>query len=482
MNQPRVLFVAAEASPLIKVGGLADVVGSLPAALNARGVETRVCIPKYGAVRAAHLPPSHRVASLDVPWQGRLIVTTIEETQLPSSSTTLYLVDAPEMFATGGIYFEHDVGRGQQLSMERFTFFSWAIAHLLGHLQWQPDIVHCHDWHAATLPVFLDLVGRSRPSVLTIHNIEGQGRWSAAEVFAWLGVRGNESSWLSLRDQAGNYNALQIGINAATSLTTVSPTYARELLGVDFGNGLERDIAARPHGIEGILNGIDVVSFDPTTDAALSTRYSADTVAVGKLLNKRALFRELGLPAAMGPLFGFVGRLASQKGIDLVTAVIPDIVSAGGHLVVLGSGVPNIEKLIRQAARRHPDNVRVRVAFDARLAQRIYAATDFFLMPSRFEPCGLGQLIAMRYGALPIVNDTGGLHDTVVDLGSGAGTGIVFAGPDVALLRGAIERALRVFRQPDMMNAARDRAMAKDFSWTKAAEQYVTLYAQTTTK
>lgn len=471
----RVLFVSAEAAPLIKVGGLADVVGSLPSALVAAGVEARILIPKYGLI-ADQLPGLRVVASGSVPWQGRDEPVTIVEAVLPGTATPLYLLDAPSFFADGGVYYEHDQEHGARLAMQRFTFFPWAAAHLIHLLPWQPETLHCHDWHTATLPLFLELVGRPMPTVLTIHNIEGQGRWQPDEISSWLGVASTASPLLGLRDSAGDFNALQVGIHGATALNTVSPTYAQELLRTEFGGGLERDLATRPGGVVGILNGIDQQRFDPNSDAALTTTYAVATVTAGKASNKHHLLQELGL--ADGPLFGLVGRLTTQKGIDLVIDAAPDLVAAGGRLVMLGSGVPDIERQAESVAARYPDHVRVVVKFDAALAQRIYAAADFFLMPSRFEPCGLGQLIAMRYGTLPIVRDTGGLHDTVRDLAQSDGTGFVFGPPTHEALRGALDRALQVFAQPDMMHAARIRAMAEDFSWERAARQYANLYAQ----
>ena len=279
------------------------------------------------------------------------------------------------------------------------------------------------------------------------------------------------------RDQGGNLNALQLGIRAAAVVNTVSPTYAHEILSAKYGLGLERDLAERPGGVNGILNGIDLHAFNPATDTRLFSRYDVVTAEVGKLKNKHALYAELGLHMGTGPLFVAIGRLTSQKGVDHIPVSVPDIVRADGRLVILGSGVPELERTIAEAIAPYPEHGRTVLTFDADLAQRMYAAADFFLMPSRFEPCGLGQLVAMRYGALPIVRDTGGLHDTVRNIRRHRdGTGLVF-GPDTSTaLRTAIQDALRIFRQPDTMNAARTRAMNQDFSWHRSAQDYLTMY------
>ena len=474
----RILFVASEVAPLVKVGGLADVVGALPAALARLGHDVRILIPKYGVIAPELIPVRGRMVSSDVPWQGRAVNIGLDESRLPGTAVPLYLLDAPGLFSGGTIYYEHSGSGGARLAMERYVFFSWAVSRLLPQLKWSPDIIHCHDWHTAAVPALLSLSTSHPPiTVLTIHNMEGQGKWRAEEVFGWLGIRGDELPALRRRDAPGNLNLLQLGIWAATAVNTVSPTYAQEVLTPTYGQGLERDLAGRPGGVGGILNGIDFRVFDPATDAGIFARYDVTASAIGKLSNKRALVSELGLRPGHGPLFGFVGRLTAQKGMDLLPASIPDIVVAGGQLVVLGSGVPEVERLVATAVRPYADHCRVLIKFDPRLAQRIYAASDFFLMPSRFEPCGLGQMIAMRYGALPIVRDTGGLHDTVRDVRTQPnGTGLLFRQAEAADLRGAVAAALQLFKETDTITVARRRAMTEDFSWHRSAQAYVALY------
>ncbi len=478
MSAQRILFIASEAAPLIKVGGLADVVGALPSALMELGDEVRILIPKYGAIDTRLLTDLKQVGNLAVPWQGQLVSVSLELSRLPGTAVPLYLLDAPGMFVGNAIYYEHGGPGGMRLAQERYLFFSWAASHAWSQLGWSPTVLHCHDWHTAAIPALLSLVPPAAPpTVLTIHNLEGQGKWSAAEVFSWLGLAGNETASLKYRDGSGDLNLLQLGIRNAAAVNTVSPNYAQEILTPEYGAGLSADCAARPGGVTGILNGIDVRSFDPSSDIRISARYSSDTAAVGKLANKRALLSELGLPLADGPLFGLIGRLTSQKGVDLLPASVPAIVQAGGQLVVLGSGVPEIEQLTIAAIKPYARHCRVIVKFDARLARCIYAASDFFLMPSRFEPCGLGQMVAMRYGTLPIVRDTGGLHDTVRDLRKyRAGTGLVFGPATATALTATVRDALRIYRQPDTMNSARQRAMSGDFSWRRSARAYQRLY------
>lgn len=479
MTPTNVLFIASEASPLIKVGGLADVVGALPGALNQLGVDARVCIPKYGTINNTQLSTLKSVIHAEIPWQGKRVKVELLETVLPKTTTVLYLLDAPEFFAAGGVYYEHEEENGARLAMARFVFFAWAMANIIPRLPWPPEVIHCHDWHAAAIPAFLPLVhAQTWPTVLTIHNIEGQGKWRAEEVLGWIDALGKQAPTLRYRDGQGNINLLQLGIRAASSVNTVSPTYAHEILTSAYGLGLENDLGQRQGGATGIINGIDYAAFDPATDAAIFARYDTDTAAVGKLTNKRALLSELGLEPGSGPLFVAVGRFTGQKGVDLIPNSLGDIVQAGGRVILLGSGVPKVEQAIAGAVALFPKHCRAIVKFDARLAQRMYAAADFFLMPSRFEPCGLGQLIAMRYGALPIVRDTGGLHDTVRDLRRRAdGTGLVFGPATSDALRAAVGDALRIFNQPDTMKAARQRAMRQDFSWSRSAKDYKKLYA-----
>lgn len=481
-----ILFVVPELTPIIKVGGLGDVAGALPKALVRLGHDVRIVVPDYGSIDHQRYPSRRQWDNLSVRWCGQTVRLRIDVGALPDSSVPVYYLVCPEIFVqpnVGGVYLEKSGGQERVLEMQRFIFFSWAVAQLVPELPWQPTIIHCHDWTAATIPTLLTLrpaVAKKYATVLTIHNLQNQGVWSPSDVWAWLGLRGDEHPWLGLRDHLGNFNALQQGIHAADAVNTVSPQYAKEILTPEYGERLETDLLERPGGVRGILNGLDIEEFDPATDKALARTYTTSSVIEGKRANRLALAQRLHLPA-QGPLYGFIGRLTPQKGIDLLLGCVADIVRAGGQLIILGSGLPEIEAHLQQLNGRYPRHIRAVLGFDAGLAQTIYAASDFFLMPSSFEPCGLGQLIAMRYGALPIVRDTGGLHDTVVDLRQHPhrGTGFVFAAYDPAALRGVIEESLRLYHQPDTVQAAILRAMYQDFSWTTSARAYHDLYGQT---
>lgn len=481
----KTLFVVPEATPIIKVGGLGDVAGALPKALVQLGHDVRILLPDYAEIDHRRYPSRRQWENLTVPWLGRPMTVRIDVGELPGARVPVYYLVCPELFAqpsVGGVYLEKSAGQNRILEMRRFIFFSWAVAHLLPRISWQPEAVHCHDWTAATLPTWLKFMPAAAgrySTVLTIHNLQNQGRWPADGIWPWLGIRGHEHPLLERRDGPGYFNALQQGILAADAVNTVSPNYAREILTAEFGEGLAADLRQRPDGISGILNGIDVDVFNPATDRALARTYTSATVVEGKRQNRLALGHRLHLPPD-GPLYGFIGRLTPQKGVALLLAVAPQIFQAGGRLAVLGAGWPDLERQLQALGRRWPQQARIVIGFDPILAQLIYAASDFFLMPSQFEPCGLGQMIAMRYGALPIVRDTGGLHDTVVDVvrHPRRGTGLVFQAYTPQALGVVVDESLRLYAQPDTVQTMAVRAMYQDFSWDAAAATYLRLYAQ----
>lgn len=474
-----ILMVASEATPLIKVGGLADVVGALPGALVAVGQDVRVLLPRYGALHEHGFVDQPTGVAAAVPWRGRAVRVEVFVGRLPDSATPLYALSAAGFF-DGGAYVQDSSPDGLRRQLERFAFFSWAAAHLIPNLDWPPDIVHCHDWHAAGLPVFMNATGNtSVPSVVTIHNIESQGKWSPNELLSWLGLRGDETPTLAARDVMGDFNLLQQGVLAADAVTTVSPTYAQEVLRPEYGFGLETTLRERSDGIVGIVNGLDTVRFNPATDRHLVRPFSVATAAAGKDTNRSALAKLCGWSNERRPILGVVSRLTEQKGLGLLLEALPVWFAGGGRLVVLGTGQPGLEERLVAAAAAQPGSMAVRLGFDAAAAQKIYGGADFFAMPSRFEPCGLGQLIAMRYGGLPIVHDTGGLHDTVIDYPTNPdrGTGFVFADFSASMLGGALRAALRLWSKPDILEAVRRRAMSQDFSWAASAAKYLHLYA-----
>lgn len=474
----KILFIASEIFPLVKVGGLADVVGALPKFLRAAGHDVRVLIPKYDVIDYDRCHASRVLEQLRVPLGGGQAVVSVFSGTLPNTDLPLYFLDWPGIFIHP-IYSEglssDDLARG----MKRFTYFSWAAAVALPQLEWVPDIIHCHDWHSAPIKTFLRAQRATvvPPTILTIHNLNVQGKWRAAEVFSWLGLHGEESSDLRLRDRDGDYNAMQIGIRAADAVTTVSPTYAQEILTPKFGERLENDLRSRPDGVYGIVNGIDVEAFSPEHDQQISKTYNTDTVVAGKGANKSALLRTCGWSDDGRPLFVSVGRLTPQKGMDALFAAWPAVAAKGARLIVLGSGQPVIEQQSQKLAAQFPDSVYVRIGFDAAFGAQLYAGGDFLLMPSQFEPCGLTQLVAMRYGTIPIVRDTGGLHDTVVDvdLHPGAGSGLVYQDDRLAP---TIDRALALYKRQEAFERLRQRIMSLDFSWYNSLPEYLRLYDQ----
>lgn len=475
-----VLMIAAEVTPLVKVGGLADVVGALPAALASAGHEARILIPRYGLLTEHGFGDEPTGIRATVPWQGQMVSVELYRGHLPDSATIVYTLATNGLF-DGGAYVSEPSPAGYRRQMERFVFFSWAVANLLPRLDWQPDVIHCHDWHAAGVAMFTKILGQTTPSVLTIHNIESQGKWAADEFFSWVGLTGKELPSLKMRDPFKDFNVLQQAIINSSAVTTVSPTYAQELLQPELGFGLNRDLQSRPGGIIGIVNGIDTVRFDPSTDPHIATHYSSADVTAGKDANRAALVKLYSWPDSQQPVLGLVSRLTTQKGVNLLAEVLPFWVLGGGRAVILGTGQPELEQILVTVANKYPEAIHVQIGFDAQLAQQIYAGSDFFAMPSKFEPCGLGQLMAMRYGSLPIVRDTGGLHDTVVDLTAHPkkGTGFVFKEFTAISLQESLAAALRVWQKTDILTAARKRAMAQDFSWTASAAAYLRVYANT---
>lgn len=477
-----ILFVASEASPLVKVGGLADVVGSLPIALRALGHDVRILLPLYGAIDRGRLKLAS-VSKQSVVFDGQAHQVELFLATLPGSDVPLYLADAPKIFGTKEVYVSGQSSAAWKLGIQRFVAFSAMAAALIPKFEWQPDVVHCHDWHTGLVPVLLAINGHPAKTVLTIHNLHNQGVWGKQEMCGWLGLTGQEHPLLRLPDEHHDINLLRVGIHAAHIVSTVSPTYAREILTPEYGEHLDQDLAAHHPPVVGILNGIDVHAFDPEHDKRLVATYNQQTVAAGKAKNKHAIQVALGLqPTSVAPLFVAVSWLSPQKGFDLLPPVINDIARSGGQVAILGSGWPEIEGQLHRLADDHVHAVAVKIGFDAGLAQQLYAAADFFLMPSRFEPCGLGQMIAMRYGTIPIVRETGGLRDTVVDLRTHPqhGTGFVFPRFAVEDFRGALDAAVQLYHSPGTLQQVIERGMQQDFSWTVSAQAYLRLYGEIT--
>ncbi len=470
----RILFVAAEVAPLVKTGGLADVAGALPAALQAAGHDVCVLMPCYQRLRDEGLAMQGPVAATFLPVGERA-----EECRVwraADQPVPLYLLDIPAAFARPAIYGERDDDR-------RFILFARGVLAALQHRRevhgWIPDVVHAHDWHAALVPHYMKsthayTLGRIG-TVLTIHNLAYQGRFNPFTL-ALAGL--TEGGMLEERwgpRVAGAFNFLARGLASADVLTTVSPTYAHEIRTAAYGEGLEGLLEARHDRLVGILNGLDTAAFNPATDPHLAARYDADAPE-GKAVCKRALQQELGWDdAPRRPLLGVVSRLVAQKGLDLLLDTLPWLLrDTDAQLVVLGSGEAALESAFRHAAAAHPDRIALRTGFDAAFAQRIYAGTDLFVMPSRFEPCGLGQLIALRYGSVPVVRVTGGLEDTVRE--GWEGNGFRFHPVDAGECAAAIGRALTAYRDPASWALLRDRGMREDHGWARAAATYGAVY------
>ncbi|MBI2468775.1 MAG: glycogen synthase GlgA [Candidatus Rokubacteria bacterium] len=476
----RILFVASEVEPFAKTGGLADVVGALPKALEGLGHDVRVFMPKYRGVEGVTGPLRPLVPRLAVPIGDRVVEGAVLEGRMGRAVPVYFLAqdhyyDRTTLYTTPEGDYEDNC--------ERFVFFARAALEALGRLDWMPQVVHVHDWQTGLVPVYLETlyrdapVGRDVATVFTIHNLAYQGLfWHYDLPMTGLGWDLFTPAGIEFY---GKLSFLKGGLVFADLLTTVSPTYAGEIQTPEYGEGLDGVLRERGADLVGILNGIDYEGWNPATDAEIPKRFGPDDLD-GKAACREALREELGLAAAgpAAPLCGMVSRLVDQKGLDLVLAEAPGIVAAGGQLALLGSGDERYERAFTALAAAHPGAVAVRLGFDAGLARRIYAGADCFLMPSRYEPCGLGQLIALRYGTIPIVRRTGGLADTVREWGpaTGRGTGFGFETYTPEACGGAVARALQAYRDPAGWRRLVRNAMAEDFSWEASAQHYVNCY------
>jgi len=474
----KVLQVGAEIYPLIKTGGLADVMGALPQALVARGADLRLLLPGLPGIIDALLH-ARRVCHIG-PVFGAARVTLLRA-QMPYTQLPAYVVDAPFLYRRGGGPYQDRHGAEWADNLQRFGLLGWVAAQLAqGELDpdWQAEIVHAHDWHAALSCAYL----RAHPagdaaSVFTVHNLAYQGLFPHDD-WALLGLSSRYMSPSALEFH-GQLSFMKAGLKFADRVTTVSPSYAREIATPEFGVGLEGVIRGRGADVSGILNGIDAAVWDPAADSALPQRYSAAQLQ-GKAACKAALQAGFGLAAeADSPLLGVVSRLTSQKGLDLVLSALPEMLRMGAQLVVQGSGEPSIEAAFRMAADAHPGRVAVLLGYDESGAHRLIAGADMILVPSRFEPCGLTQMYGLRYGTVPVVRRVGGLADTVREAGGeGSGNGFVFDAAHPQALLDAIARALETYRNPPAWRQLMLRGMAENLSWDGPAGHYMALYQQ----
>ncbi len=481
----RILQVSAELFPLLKTGGLADVAGALPAALGAQGCAVRVLLPGFPAVLAALRAPQ-KVGSFTTPWGEGVDIVAGEFPGLGAAGGVLqaYVLMAPGLYDRPGNPY-HDAQQSPYAdNHRRFAALAWGAAHLAYGLDsaWSPQLVHCHDWHAGLAPAcmaFWDSPQRV-PTLFTIHNLAYQGCF-AAGTFADLGLPASAFGVHGL-EFYGQVSFMKAALVYADHISTVSPTYAREIQTAEQGFGLDGLLRSRAAQLSGILNGVDGSVWDPGQDALLAHPFGARKPA-GKALNKAVLQAETGLDVLPGaPLFTVVGRLTEQKGLPLVLAGIEEIVDGGGQLLVLGSGDADLEHALALQARARPGRMAVRLGYDEALAHRIFGGSDVTLVPSRFEPCGLTQLYGLKYGSLPLVRRVGGLADTVVDtdletLDDRSATGFVFDAFDSAPYRRALRRALALYRRRADWSRVRHNGMRIAFSWENSARQYRDLYA-----
>lgn len=474
----QIMFASAECAPFVKTGGLGDVAGSLPAALVRAGAEVIVMVPKYATIKDEYKAQMEHFADFYVSLGWRNEYCGLEK--LERDGVTYMFVDNERYFARDYPYGFFDDG-------ERFAFFSKAITESLQHLPegFECDILHCNDWQTALAPVFLREFYQGLPlydrvkTVFSIHNVAFQGQFSDTVMEDILGVAHIPAAATQLRCDACSINYMLGALHYADAITTVSPTYAGEIQTPEFGEGLDGVLRERSYALQGILNGIDVAAFDPATDKRIAANYTVDDRS-GKAVCKAKLQEELGLEVRDDrPLMVMVTRLTRQKGLDLVMYALDRILAGGVQVAVLGTGDRDYEDGLRYFQDKYPGTMAARIEFDPALSQRMYAAADMFLMPSKFEPCGLSQIIAMRYGTLPIVRETGGLKDTVIPYNefTGEGTGFSFTNFNGDEMGDAVFRAARLFwDNRDAWNQLVTQAMSQDFSWTRSADKYLDLY------
>ena len=466
----KVLFAASEAYPYAMSGGLADVAGALPKALRRRLVGCRIVMPLYREIKAELRENMKFVTSIVVPVAWRKQYCGIFETHL--NGVIYYFIDNEYYFKRDGLYGHYD-------DAERFAFFSRAVLEILPHIDFKPDVIHCNDWQTAMVPIYLNAFYRDNEfyrdikTLYTIHNIQYQGKYGYELLGDVLGVPDNMHGVL---DFDGCVNLTKGALVACDKISTVSPTYSREIMDSYFAHGLDGILRHMSYKLTGIVNGIDTDVYNPETDTLIYKSFAADDIS-GKAVNKAELQKEMGLTEnADIALVGIVSRLVGHKGLDLVQHVFEELLQNEVQFVILGSGEWQYENFFRQMQEKYPDKVAIRTGFIPELAHKIYAGADIFLMPSKSEPCGLAQMVALRYGTVPIVRETGGLNDTIKDSGDNLGNGFTFKQYNAHDMMYAVKRALDGYKDKGGWAILRRRAMECDNSWAKSAGEYIKLY------
>ncbi len=467
----KILFAASEAVPYAASGGLADVIGSLPAAIRNKGHECRVVIPLYQSIRPelrAELSFLTNI-TVDVSWRKQYCGIFTAEW----NGVTYYFIDNEYYFGREGLYGFYD-------DCERFVFFSRAVLEMLRYIDFAPDIIHGNDWQTALIPVFYQVFYKYQQGyqnikhVFTIHNIQYQGNYGREVLNEVMGI---PLYHIGILEYDGSINMMKGAIETADRITTVSPSYAWEILDPWYAHGLDRILVHKKQKLTGILNGIDTTLYNPETDTTIAANFSAAKPA-GKKKCKEALKAELGLKNSDAPVIGIVTRFVSHKGVDLIRYVFEDILKLGYQFAILGSGEKIYEDFFSEMQWRYPEQVSVTLGFRPELARKIYAGADMFLMPSQSEPCGLAQMVAMRYGTIPIVRETGGLRDSVTDDGNGDGNGFTFKTYNAHDMLDACARARASYDNGKQWKALVKRAMQSDYSWDASAAAYIAMYQE----
>jgi len=485
-----ILMVSAEVHPLAKVGGLADVMGALPRALADAGHDVKIALPFYKQIRDGDLKtsPVKGAGEFDVPFGDTTVAAKAYSARLPGSKVEVLLIENERFFGRDGVYSSAATGEAFSDNAERFIFFSGAVLRLARLTGYKPDIIHCHDHQTGFIPAWLRDEPKAGPYfkdtgiVYTIHNLAYQGVFPRKMGYV-AGFSEHMMKPVGGIEFHGDVNMMKAGIIYSDTITTVSPTYAREIQTEEFGHGLEGVLTSRARDLVGILNGVDYSVWNPESDKLIPYRYSIQD-QTGKRLCREHLIKRLDLKVPDGvPIVGMISRLVDQKGFDLVAAALDRLIDLDLALVILGTGEKKYHDLLGEYAGRYPGRVSVNIAFDEELAHQIEAGCDMFLMPSKYEPCGLNQMYSMKYGTVPVVRKTGGLADSVIDLdASPDSTGFVFEKYSADELFGAVERAREAYRDGNAWSELMLRAMKRDFSWQHQARQYIDTYVATLKK